>query len=411
MLGQHGLTSISLSGNPAYPSSERYEPMRGIAVCANWMRMSHDSAVTLSSWPESLAQDRSRVERPTSRSGLHNPFRVESEFLVRYPIQQAGGKTILELWVPAEELDDFNAPSGWTDWGRARVPPSGLTQAVSREHPVAASLLDPPAEAPGRRSGRSAHRCGNRARSPRGSCPGCHTSRGFRSRRRRAARLALGPGEEEAHSQAVGRRRWRVRARAGAGAGTPHLAAAQHRAVIRHRERDTREQVEVSSTWWADRMGRRTPRPPGPRRTRQWRRRRRRSWRHWSPRLLAVCAAVHSYVRAVLSYITARLSGKSSAPGAVMSPVRWREQQFGQLGARRPDLSEQGGSLGGRRTPVRLRRPVLRFRRLHRQLCSWPSRSRSSGPDAFPMSGPSADGESWPSSVLMSGQRESSSST
>jgi len=34
---------------------------------------------------------------------------------VRYPIQQAGGKTILELWVPAEELDDFNAPSGWID--------------------------------------------------------------------------------------------------------------------------------------------------------------------------------------------------------------------------------------------------------------------------------------------------------
>ena len=55
------------------------------------------------------------MERPTSRSGLRNPFRVESEFLVRYPIQQAGGKTILELWVPAEELDDFNAPSGWTD--------------------------------------------------------------------------------------------------------------------------------------------------------------------------------------------------------------------------------------------------------------------------------------------------------
>ena len=49
------------------------------------------------------------MERPTSRSGLRNPFRVESEFLVRYPIQQAAGKTILELWVPAEELDDFNA--------------------------------------------------------------------------------------------------------------------------------------------------------------------------------------------------------------------------------------------------------------------------------------------------------------
>jgi hypothetical protein len=26
----------------------------------------------------------------------------------RFPIQQAGGETILELWVPAGELEDFN---------------------------------------------------------------------------------------------------------------------------------------------------------------------------------------------------------------------------------------------------------------------------------------------------------------
>lgn len=40
--------------------------------------------------------------------GYVTRFRVESEFLRRYPVQQAGGKTILELWVPAEELDEFN---------------------------------------------------------------------------------------------------------------------------------------------------------------------------------------------------------------------------------------------------------------------------------------------------------------
>jgi hypothetical protein len=36
-------------------------------------------------------------------------FRVETEFLQRYPVQQVGGKTIVQLWVPAEELDEFNA--------------------------------------------------------------------------------------------------------------------------------------------------------------------------------------------------------------------------------------------------------------------------------------------------------------
>ncbi|NUW41952.1 hypothetical protein HT134_17650 [Nonomuraea rhodomycinica] len=41
--------------------------------------------------------------------GYVTRFRVETRFLERYPVQQAGGRTILELWVPAEELDEFNA--------------------------------------------------------------------------------------------------------------------------------------------------------------------------------------------------------------------------------------------------------------------------------------------------------------
>lgn len=42
-------------------------------------------------------------------AGFVTRFEVESDFLRRYPVQQAGGRTILELWVPAEELDEFNA--------------------------------------------------------------------------------------------------------------------------------------------------------------------------------------------------------------------------------------------------------------------------------------------------------------
>ena len=37
------------------------------------------------------------------------PDVTESDFLRRDPVQQAGGRTILELWVPADELDEFNA--------------------------------------------------------------------------------------------------------------------------------------------------------------------------------------------------------------------------------------------------------------------------------------------------------------
>ncbi|MFE0459127.1 hypothetical protein ACFW1A_07665 [Kitasatospora sp. NPDC058965] len=41
--------------------------------------------------------------------GYVTRFEVDSAFLRRYPVQQVGGRTILELWVPAEELDEFNA--------------------------------------------------------------------------------------------------------------------------------------------------------------------------------------------------------------------------------------------------------------------------------------------------------------
>lgn len=42
-------------------------------------------------------------------AGFVTRFEVDSEFVARYPVQQVGGSTILELWVPAEELAEFNA--------------------------------------------------------------------------------------------------------------------------------------------------------------------------------------------------------------------------------------------------------------------------------------------------------------
>nr|GID81678.1 hypothetical protein Ade03nite_06020 [Actinoplanes derwentensis] len=35
-------------------------------------------------------------------------FEIDADFGARYPIRQAGGGDILELWVPAEELEEFN---------------------------------------------------------------------------------------------------------------------------------------------------------------------------------------------------------------------------------------------------------------------------------------------------------------
>jgi hypothetical protein len=45
---------------------------------------------------------------PASGVGYVTRFEVDREFASRYPVRQAGGRDILELWVPAEELDEFN---------------------------------------------------------------------------------------------------------------------------------------------------------------------------------------------------------------------------------------------------------------------------------------------------------------
>jgi hypothetical protein len=45
---------------------------------------------------------------PVSGAGYVTRFAIDDEFAARYPVRQAGGDTILELWVPAEELEEFN---------------------------------------------------------------------------------------------------------------------------------------------------------------------------------------------------------------------------------------------------------------------------------------------------------------
>lgn len=42
-------------------------------------------------------------------AGFVTRFQVRKDFLDRYEVQQAGGKTILEYGIPAEDLPEFNA--------------------------------------------------------------------------------------------------------------------------------------------------------------------------------------------------------------------------------------------------------------------------------------------------------------
>lgn len=46
---------------------------------------------------------------PESGAGFVTRFEVKSAFLDRYEIQDAGGRAHREYWIPAEEMDAFNA--------------------------------------------------------------------------------------------------------------------------------------------------------------------------------------------------------------------------------------------------------------------------------------------------------------
>ena len=54
-------------------------------------------------------QDRPRLEHWQSGAGYVARFQVRRSFLDNYEIHQVGGQTILEYWIPAEDLDALNA--------------------------------------------------------------------------------------------------------------------------------------------------------------------------------------------------------------------------------------------------------------------------------------------------------------
>jgi hypothetical protein len=46
---------------------------------------------------------------PASGSGFVTRFEVARRFIAKYDVREAGGRDHLEYWIPAEDLDAFNA--------------------------------------------------------------------------------------------------------------------------------------------------------------------------------------------------------------------------------------------------------------------------------------------------------------
>lgn len=56
-----------------------------------------------------IARGWNTKDRASGYVGYVTRFRVRAAFASRYEPQQVGGRNDVELWVPAEELDEFNA--------------------------------------------------------------------------------------------------------------------------------------------------------------------------------------------------------------------------------------------------------------------------------------------------------------
>ncbi|MEC3952769.1 ADP-ribosylation/crystallin J1 [Nocardia sp. CDC153] len=46
---------------------------------------------------------------PASGAGFVTRFEVDTTYLNRYEVHQVGGREILEYWIPAEDLEEFNS--------------------------------------------------------------------------------------------------------------------------------------------------------------------------------------------------------------------------------------------------------------------------------------------------------------
>jgi hypothetical protein len=64
--------------------------------------------VLTAEYARKIARDWNTKDAASGFVGFVTRFEIDDAFAQRYPIQSAGGRAHQELWVPAEELKDFN---------------------------------------------------------------------------------------------------------------------------------------------------------------------------------------------------------------------------------------------------------------------------------------------------------------
>jgi len=93
-VGRIELTKIELTGMRAFPPRLPEQPIF--------------YPVLTFAYAEKIARDWNSVRENHEFIGFVTSFGVDDDYVAQFPIQVAGGKGCEELWVPGENLEDFN---------------------------------------------------------------------------------------------------------------------------------------------------------------------------------------------------------------------------------------------------------------------------------------------------------------
>lgn len=93
-VGPKELARIRELGFRAFPPRLHYQPIFYPVMNEEYARK--------------IARDWNATREDTGFRGYVTRFRVKADHLARYPVQTVGASWHQELWVPAEELDQFN---------------------------------------------------------------------------------------------------------------------------------------------------------------------------------------------------------------------------------------------------------------------------------------------------------------
>ncbi len=93
-IGQRELELISESGWRAFPPRLPHQPIF-------YPVLTEEYAVR-------IARDWNTRDEASGHVGYVSRFAVDSSFVAKYPVHTVGGKAHQELWVPAEDLQEFN---------------------------------------------------------------------------------------------------------------------------------------------------------------------------------------------------------------------------------------------------------------------------------------------------------------